>query len=453
MASSARKRGAFASDESRRFRRLDKSGRPTGPLLHGKVGQELIKKHHACFIDGAPAIWNGCRYATGWDEIDRVTIRLVNDAKISEQNEVRHYLHLEAPERKSAKPSLIAFENGVLDLDGGMKPLKPNLLITNIIPHSYDDQAHCTDVDMFLDRASNGNPTVRQNLEEVIGVCMYRASDYGQCPVLIGDGSNGKSTFIHALRNVLGSKNVSSLDINVLGMRFYTGQLLGKLANLGDDISNERLTGNTLSIFKKIVTGEQVFTDVKNGHGFEFKPYCTLVFSCNEFPRIGDSSEGMMRRLFPIPFSAHFTPMDEDYDPRMRDKLTTPTAAQYLIKLGIDGLKRVRKNNRFTPTEQSARLVHNVQITNDSVLQWIEDAALIRTAFADRVISECYAEYRNWCASAGTQPCSKSKFTRRVNKVFDLESVPMKREFADAKRSVRVFRETSEANIRSTCTK
>lgn len=67
--------------------------------------------------------------------------------------------------------------------------------------------------------------------------CLYRRNELGKAFILIGDKSNGKSTFLHVVKNMLGDKNIASLDLKELGDRFKTAELFGKLANIGDDIS------------------------------------------------------------------------------------------------------------------------------------------------------------------------------------------------------------------------
>jgi len=439
--------GADGAHEGRRphFRRLDRNGNPTGPVRHNVVAHELIERHQACYVDGAPAIWSGGRYASGWDEVNRATVGLIDDCRMADQKEIRHYVHLKAPRVDASPPWLVAFDNGVLDLDGGFGPMDSSMVITNVIPHAYRPDAYDGTCDRFLDGVSHGDALVRANLEEVVGMCMYRANDFGQCPVLIGTGSNGKSTYISALRNVLGTENVSSLDVSILGKPFQAGRLLGRLANLGDDISNERLSGDVLAVFKKVVTGEWIYTDVKNSDGFEFKPYCTLVFSCNEFPSLGDSSEGMLRRLFPIPFDARFSRGDAGYDPRLWDKLRSEHAAEYLIRLGVEGLRRVIANNGLTPNERSEELMGEVRCDNDTVLQWMHDRDLSADDFEGRVIAECYGRYSDWCRDANLRPFGKSKFTRKVNATLGYASVPEKRAFTDGTRTARVFRPQRDA--------
>ena len=78
------------------------------------------------------------------------------------------------------------------------------------------------------------------------------------------------------IKALLGGDNYSTLDLETLGHNdFQVGQLVGKLANIGDDISNEFVKGGVLSVFKKIVSGDDVYTDVKGGQGYHFRPYCT----------------------------------------------------------------------------------------------------------------------------------------------------------------------------------
>lgn len=404
------------------FRKPSRNG-GQGAVLHNVVARELIDNHKSCFVDGAPAIWDGERYAAGWNAVSKEIIKLIDDCKMADQREIRNYVNLMAPHVKSMDPWIIPFANGALDIRRGLMEYTEDMVFTNIIPHEFDASAQCEDVDRFLDRISNHDPTTRDNLEEVIGICMYRANDFGQCPVLIGSGSNGKSTFITALRNVLGTDNVSSLDINIIGKPFQAGRLLGKLANLGDDISNERLNGDILAVFKKIVTGDWIYTDVKNGDGFEFKPYCTLVFSCNEFPRIGDSSDGMMRRLFPIPFDARFSRNDPDYDPRITDKLTTEEAAKYLIKLGIRGLRRVMRKNGFTENSRSETIAEEVKLDNDNVAQWIDDEGVTARSVTEKETSLVYDDYCRWCRANGAMHYGKTKFSHRLRNTFGVRTV------------------------------
>lgn len=431
------------TDGSVRFRKMGKNGKLTAQIAHNVVAHELIDEERCCIVDGAPAIWDGRRYAAGWFEINRAIIRLIDDAKMADRKEIRDYLLHSAPHVAAADARFIAFTNGVLDVSTMEMVPAEGEVITNVVPHEWDADASDAAVDRFLNSVSCNDAVVRANLEEVIGVCLYRSNEFGQCPVLVGAGSNGKSTFIHALRAVLGSENVSSLDLGVVGKQFQTVQLLGKLANLGDDISNERLSGDVLAVFKKVVTGEWVYTDVKNGEGFQFRPFCTLVFSCNEFPSLGDSSEGMLRRLFPVPFDARYSRTDADYDPRIVEKVTTDSACRYLVRLGVAGLRRVMANHGFTPNGRGEEIVADVRQDNDTVLQWIDDNSYSAGDLDGKTTKACFEEYAAWCREGNQKPYGRKMFTRRVKAALSLDNPSERTEFAHGMRNVHVFRRKS----------
>ena len=270
---------------------------------------------------------------------------------------------------------------------------------------------------------------------------MFRSPKYGYAPVLLGDGSNGKSTYISMLRALLGNENVSSLDLATIGKNFMAQHVAGKLANIEDDISNEFLKGDTLATFKKVATGSRIFSDVKNGVGFEFDPYCTLMFSANEFPRLGDSGYGVMRRLFPIRFNATFRREDADYDPDIVGKLTSEEACRRFAVIAVHGLRRVIENGEMTPNRESEKSKGDIERENNSVLMWIYETGTERSDFIGRVNSEMYSKYFEWCRSNGLSNAGITKFSRTVCGTFGLKSVSENVEsVANGKKKMRVYR-------------
>lgn len=109
------------------------------------------------------------------------------------------------------------------------------------------------------------------------------------------------------MKELLGDSNTSSLDLNELGDRFSSASLFGKLANIGDDIADDFIANP--AIFKKIVSGDWIKGENKGQKEFFFKPYCKLLFSANNIPRIKDKSGAVLDRLIIIPFDAKFSRM------------------------------------------------------------------------------------------------------------------------------------------------
>lgn len=418
------------------------TARSNPAFRHNVCARRLIEEQGACFVDGMPAIVRDGRYRIGWGEIDKAIIEMRDDVTQQKRKETKLYLDARAPRVSASPPELIGFENGVLDvLTMEFRAWSAADIMPNVIPHRWDAFAECPIVDESLRKFASGDPGAELNLREAAGLCMFRSPKYGYAPVLLGDGSNGKSTYIAMLRALLGNENVSSLDLATIGKNFMAQHVAGKLANIGDDISNEFLKGDTLATFKKIATGSRIFSDVKNGVGFEFDPYCTLMFSANEFPRLGDSGYGVMRRLFPIRFNATFRRDDPDYDPDIVEKLTSEEASMRFAVIAVHGLRRVLERGEMTPNRESERSKGEIERDNNPVLLWIDEAGVERADLVGRVNSDAYRDFSEWCRTNGAMAVKITKFSRTVCETLGLKSVPETVEtVGKGKKKMRVYR-------------
>jgi len=397
-------------------------GRPR-KFEHNVVARKLMDERGACFIDGMPAIRVGDLYRAGWEHVDSAVIDMHDDATAHGQREVRHYLMVRAPRVQQSQPELIAFENGVLDMKTlELREPRPSDVIPNVIPHRWNPDARSQIVTDTLNRMAAGDPGTLANLSEIVGLCMFRSARYGYCPVLLGEGSNGKSTYIDMLHAVIGTDNMSALQPREIGQRFQAAQLVGKLANLGDDISNDYIDADSCAIIKKVATGSMLYTDVKGGDGFNFQPYCTMVFSANEFPRLGDSSYGMRRRLFPIAFNAKFSASDPDFDPTIGEKLTSEEACEYLCKLGVYSMLGVIRRGKLTDNAESRRIIDRIQVDNSTVLQWMEDLGLTAEYAVGMTAPELYDDYQEWCKRNGVSWIGSRKFSNAVCGTWHLKA-------------------------------
>ena len=416
-------------------------GRPR-KFNHALIAKRLIAEHGACFVDGMPAVKDGDVYKVGWMDLNHAILDMADDCTTQNRREACAYIEIRAPRLRQSPPRYVAFTNGVLDVETmELSDYSDGMVIPNVIPHRWNPYASCREVDSTLRKVACGDPGMELNLSEVMGLCMYRSAKFGYCPILLGSGSNGKSTYISMLKSLLGAVNVSSLDIGVIGQRFQSGNLVGKLANLGDDISNEYIPGDVLAVIKKVATGNTVFTDVKGGQGFDFDPYCTMVFSANKFPRLGDSSDGMMRRLFPLQFNAKFSSSDPDFDPDIADKLASEEACEYMCSIGIDGLRRVLANNELTPNNRSKTMADDIKADNDTVLQWIDAEGLDETFAIGERPQGIYSSYHEWCLDNGCKAVGSRSFNTTVWHKWHVKSVPNGHGDRNGKRvTVRVYR-------------
>lgn len=413
---------------------------------HVAVAEKVMNDHHACFLEGAPAVYNGLTYDMGWDAIERAVLREWPNARERDRKEVSKYLALTMPHEKQAPPRYIGFRNGVLDTETmELLSLTSELLIPNVIPHDWNPSARSDVLDATLRKIACGDPFIEANLCEFIGLSMFRSGKYAFAALLIGkqgeNASNGKSTYIDLVRNVLGPGNYSSLSLHALGERFNQDFLAGKLANLGDDISSEFAKGAALEVLKKAVAGSEITTDVKNAKGYSFRPYTTMMFSANQFPRMESLDDGLLRRLFPVRFNAHFQSTDPDYDPDIGDKLADEAVLEAACVRGVNGLRRVIRQRRPTDNDESRALLSNIRTDNSTILQWVEDESVKREELVGCTVAHVYGLYERWCGDSGVyRKYAKWQFSKELCNFFGLKVLSTTRDtkrvrvLADARR-------------------
>jgi putative DNA primase/helicase len=265
-------------------------------------------------------------------------------------------------------------------------------------------------MDKTLDKVCLHDKNIRSLLEEMIGYSLYRKSVMQVCFILTGEGSNGKSTILNCIKKLLGKQNYTSLDLRELEETFKPSELYGKLANIGDDISAKYLESS--SVFKKCVTGESFIVQRKYGQPFELESYATQIFCANELPQVKDKSDGFARRIVLIPFNARFSKTDVDYDPFIEDKLMSDESINYLLKLAIDGLRRVLENRQFTKSDVGEREKNEYMKDNNNVLQWLDDEPKIE----NESVNDVYLNYDVWCARNGTHPVKKLNLSKTLKK-------------------------------------
>jgi putative DNA primase/helicase len=297
------------------------------------------------------------------------------------------------------------------------------MVITNRIEWDYNPNAYSEETDKTLDKIACSDKQIRMLLEEAAGFCLFRRNELGKAFILTGSGSNGKSTYLNMLKHMLGKQNISSLDLKKLDDRFSTVMLFGKLANIGDDISDEFIMD--ASTFKKIVTGETIDAEQKGQPKFEFEPYAKLFFSANNIPRMGKGrdSAAILRRLVIIPFDAKFTSDDPDFNPHIGDALKSQESMEYLIQLGLDGLKRILERNQFTKSEKVKKELDEYEESNNPVLGFIKEVEAEEFQIVNETTPTVYKRYTEYCLANNLQPMSNIEFSKQINRLLNLQVV------------------------------
>ncbi|MBD3248482.1 hypothetical protein GF336_00365 [Candidatus Woesearchaeota archaeon] len=169
---------------------------------------------------------------------------------------------------------------------------------------------------------SEETPTIDSLMVEWVGKentkKMYQWIAYQMLPeyiihrvfILIGNGSNGKSTFIDLLRRFIGDNNYSAGDYEtVFGRRFGTSILYKKLSVLMPESDFGKIS-NTAT-FKSATGGDAIPVEFKNKGVFNYKNYAKVTISANSLPPTLDKTDSFYRRVNIVDFPNQFK---EKYD-------------------------------------------------------------------------------------------------------------------------------------------
>ena len=384
-------------------------------FLFDRFATWMKNNKHVVRINGQLHIYKDGIYVSGLFEIEREISRIIPTLSDAKRKEAIKYINLIADDVKMADAKYIAFKNGLYDISAhAFREFSPDITVTNKIPWEYREDAYDELTDKTLNKLAVDDEQIRALLEECIGYCMYRRNEIGKAFILTGDKSNGKSTYLKMIKEMLGEDNISALDLKELGDRFSTAMMFAKLANIGDDIGDDFLMGSQVSTFKKIVTGERLKAERKGENPFEFNPYIKLLFSANDIPRMRDKTGAVLRRLIIIPFNAVFSREDPDFDSHIIDKLTSEEAMEYLVRLGIEGLSRVISADGFTKSDKVEAEIQNYEEENNPIIAFIADQGI--GMILNEPTADVYKRYQIFCVDNAMQPMSNIVFSKQINK-------------------------------------
>lgn len=403
-----------------------------GEFFFDRFARYMVDRHHILRINGRLHIYDEGAYVPSDQRIMYEMIQEISRLGRDRRNEVLSYIEVLLAKRDTQSDArYITFKNGVYDVETRqMLPFSPDIIVTNPIPHDYLRECYSKEGDKVLDNLANHDRGIRLLIEEVMGACFYRRAELRKSFLMVGDKANGKSTFVDILKTMLGSWNISGLDLKELADRFKTAELVGKLANLGDDIDDKFISD--VSTFKKLVSGDMLNAERKGKDPFDFSNYGKLIFSANSIPRIQDRTGAVMDRLIIIPFSNRFVPGQPDYDPYIKHKLHDEEICRYFVRVAVEGLHRMLDNEGFTICDAVQQEMRTYEIENNSVMGWYEgDERTVLNTPTPTV----YNEYSVWCEMNGCKPLSAVEFGKQMRRCYGWETRVTK----SGRRSVRVY--------------
>jgi P4 family phage/plasmid primase-like protien len=423
-----------------------------------KLTHVIEESHHIIYYNGDLLCFNGRVYVECEDDLRREIERLADAYKMSPKitryivNETlakiarRRYVR---PEEIKGSHYTLAFQNGLVDvvdfIQRGfieVKPFSPDVFVEHEIPHKIDAsvstfvrreyklEAYSDTIIDIVHLAENVAPfyarvfsdwVEEKNvplLFEIIGYTFLKDYPIHKAFMLVGDGSNGKSTYLGLVKHILGTRNVVAVPLQTLADpndRFSRALLYKKLAVIYPDIPKRPLKDTGMF---KALTGEDLITaDRKYKEPITFKNYAKLLYSANELPEVNDQTFAFWRRWEIAEFPNQF-----ETNPKFKHELLTNPQLPKLIAVSLYALRNVMIRRAFTTSEDARdkwmRKANNIYAFLKDLLDGkIDGVRAEENPNAKVKTSELYSLYVTYCNDRDLKPKAKATFTRELEKM------------------------------------
>ena len=311
---------------------------------------------------------------------------------------------------------LLNFENCMLDPIGlNALPHDPKYLSTIRIPYKYTLLADCPLWIKTVNEILEGDSIKINILQEFFGQCLTRDIKQEKALLLLGESRSGKSTILNTLQHMVGIENCSTVPLKYILNPVYTSMMIHKLINFDKDVSKK--AQDYEEDFKKIVTGEEITANDKYDDPFDFKPFCKMVLSANEFPRITDHSSALYNRLILIPCNRVFKP--EEQNRNLREQLLEELPG--ILNWSLEGLKRLTKRGYFEEVDFMKDAIEELEDDNNPCNIFFREHIEIETgAYIEKPY--LFSKYLEWCDKNEQHKITNIIFTKNVYKKYHKET-------------------------------
>ena len=313
-------------------------------------------------------------------------------------------------------PYLINTESGVVDLrTGEIKPFSRDLMMSSNTKKrvSYETPK------MFLKFLHDIFPYPNENDTEEVIECLQRSFGYSLTGLtkeqimylLHGDGSNGKSTLINVLKDVLGDyyKTIKA-DSLMASKNGSNNELTYSMAGLTDTrvlVTQETNKGERFkeSSIKEITGADEIEARPIYGQPMNYTPKFKLWMMTNNLPYIAGEDYGIWRRFVMFVFKRKFK--DSEKDKLLGDKLKS----EYDRILGwfIQGAVKYLRDMDLKVPHVLEEELDKYKKSLDNIARFLESET---HEMEGAIISknELYRAYKIWAMNNNEKAKSEYKF-------------------------------------------
>src|SRR5262249_52915232 len=319
--------------------------------------------------------------------------------------------------------ALFNCRTGTIETEKGkIREHKREDYITMMADVRYDKIATRSRWSQFLGEVTAGDEELIAFLQRSVGYSLTGSTTEQCFWVLFGDGSNGKSTFVDTILNLMGDYGAQIKTEVLLESRYeqkdyHVASLRGKrFVAAVESNMNRRLA---LGLLKQATGMDRMVGRYPYGRPFEFYPEFKLWLSTNHRPKIDDQTESIWRRIYAVPFTVHFK-KPEDVQPNYKGPLVDRTLPERLkielpgiLNWAVQGCLDWRKQG-LNPPRAVLEATRQYRQEEDVFGTFLEDCCELR-GDATETTAMIYKKYQEWCQENGEKTMTQTAVGRLLS--------------------------------------
>lgn len=318
------------------------------------------------------------------------------------------------PDQFDRDPWLLNLQNGVLDLRSTtLSPHNREGLHTKQSTVAWDPAATCPGFTKFIDEITCQDTALRTFLQRALGYSLTGDTREHAVFFPFGDGSNGKSTLLEIVRDVLGTYSASTEAATFLASRDDSRPRndIARLPGVRFLTAVESEEGARLAegLVKSVTGGDTISARFLYGEFFDFRPSFKLWFATNHKPFIRGSDLGIWRRIKLLPFKASFP--EEAQDKTLGVRLLRDEGPG-ILKWLVDGCLDWQEH-ALGSSEAVAVATQDYRHDQDIIGRFIEERCTTGPAYSETA-GKLYQAFRSWMMDEGETPWTAKAFGLRL---------------------------------------
>jgi len=323
-------------------------------------------------------------------------------------------------EELDADPLLLNVKNGAIDLrTGALREHRREDLCTRIVPVAFDPKATCPKWEEFLSQVTGDDPELVAFLQRAVGYSLTGDVSEQVLLFLHGMGSNGKSTFLAVMMDLLGDyagQAAPGLILEHRGDRHPTelADLRGKRLIVSVEVGEGKRMAEEL--VKQLTGGDRIKARLMRMDFFEFAPQFKLWLAANHKPVIRGTDHAIWRRIPLVPFEVKFTDDAEDARFRKDRGLLKKLRRELpgILAWAVRGCLQWRQDGLNAPEAvQNATKAYREEM--DPLTDFFADCCVLQS-WAQVENPRLWAAYEAWCQENGERNrLGRKQFASELN--------------------------------------